>query len=77
MKWQARKPVREAVMEWHSRFALVPRLIPEQKADSIVVPKHWLWLERYETRRYLSHHEYEWQRRSYTGEPSLRKVRRK
>lgn len=80
MKWQARSKYtrrelryrrRQIVWQWHSRFALTPKCIPETKHDSIVVPCHWVWLERYE-RRLQS--EGEWEYRSYTGTPSFRQL---
>lgn len=70
MKWQARRGCWETKMKWHSKFAFIPKLIPEQRYDDILVPPHWVWLERYET-RWVARHD-EWERRPYTGCQSLR-----
>lgn len=68
---------------WHRRFAWLPRVIPEQKHDSIVVPRLLIWLEPYErrgmgiTRTWW--HEFEipsnWEYRVYVDAPELCKVK--
>lgn len=79
MKWQARSKHTRAersfrrralVDRWHSRFAWTPVRIPETKYDDIVVPCHFVWLERYETRW----NSPEWNRRPYGGAPTLKEL---
>lgn len=81
MKWQAAKYSRmerrirrkTKAAEWHSKFAFLPVAIPEQKLDSIVTPRHWVWLERYEARRNYGDYG-EWELRTYSGAPSLARL---
>lgn len=92
MRWQARRFSRSdlrnrkyaVAVEWHSKFAYLPVLMESEKYDEIVVPRHWLWLEKYERR--ATDYDYKvswfggqmykvakkWERRTFRGAPSLR-----
>jgi hypothetical protein len=61
--------------EWHRKFAWLPVHIPEATYDSIKVPAMWIWLERYDRRRTSGFHGSYWERRPFTGSPSIRQLR--
>lgn len=70
-RWQRRKLREEALWKWHRKFAWFPVEIPAERHDSIVVPRHLLWLEYYEREKELGKL---YNRRTYRGAPSLRQV---
>jgi hypothetical protein len=83
MKWKSRVKQRRKGDEyrrhklhceimWHSRFAWRPTHIPEGRYEDIVVPAHWVWLERYEFKR--EEFGSRWFFRPYGGVVSLRKL---
>ena len=85
MRWQASKYSRDDITkrwkdcreEWHAKFAFLPVILDEEKFDEIIVPRCWVWLERYSFRYYWARPTWTHQRRTYRGEPSLRELVRR
>lgn len=82
MKWEAAAFARREIKErkraarnlWHRRFAWLPVAIPEQKFESIVVHRHWLWLEPYAAKTRDSDQLPPYTLKSYAGEPTLTQI---
>jgi hypothetical protein len=60
----------EALGIWHSRFAWRPVGIDPQVFDGIAVPRHYVWLERYECRKRYG----DWLTRTYSDAPPLKEI---
>jgi hypothetical protein len=77
----------EVSVYWHTRFAWLPVILPEERYETIIVPRHVLWLEKYERRgdaafghKWRSRWDYGanyprlYERRTYRGAPTLRQL---
>jgi hypothetical protein len=82
MKWQAAKYSRKDRKKllvrsrntWHRRFAWRPIAIPERDYDGIVVPRHWVWLERVARKARDNDGREPYIFAPYGGQPSLRQL---